>query len=159
MSPPLSADDAFNGATAALPGSLDVAPLRSLALGALLSALDAIAEGKTLLLDPSLAGPLGLVADVGSLRQHGVERMFWLEEPKASSATKEAAAEVGDLSASVASLGGAAGGAAKGVKLTPVNAPTRAVVYVCRPQSKWLKVIAGESSVAVPLPSPPLDPN
>lgn len=143
--PTLNTDDASNGAAAALPGGLDVAPLRSLALGALLSALDAIAEGKTLLLDPSLAGPLGLVADVGSLRQHGVERMFWLEEPKAASSTKEAASEVGDLNASVASLGGGATGAAnKGVKLTPVNAPTRAVVYVCRPQSKWLKVIAGE---------------
>jgi hypothetical protein len=98
-------------------GGLDVSPLRALALRALLSALDAIPEGKTLLLDASLAGPLGLVADVGALRQHGVERMFWLEEPKEKgSSTKE----------------------------QMVSAPTRAVVYVCRPDAKWLRVVAGE---------------
>jgi hypothetical protein len=86
--------------------------------------LDQIAEPKTLLLDAHLAGPLGLVCDVGSLRAHGVERMFWLEEPK-----KTAGQTNEDKM--------------KGLQ-KDVNAPTRAVVYICRPSLSLVRVIAGE---------------
>jgi hypothetical protein len=81
---------------------------------------------KTLVLDPSLAGPLGLVTEVSLLKvrivstfqnriawtdiwtaqQHGVDKMFWLE--------------AGTL-----------------------NATTTNVVYLCRPQIKWMKIVAG----------------
>lgn len=47
--------------------------------------LEAIPHSKTLLIDPALAGPLGLVSDSASLRQHGVDKMFWLEESGARS--------------------------------------------------------------------------
>lgn len=102
--------------------ALDLTALRLLALRSLLSLLDQITEPKTLLLDASLAGPLGLVCDVGSLRAHGVERMFWLEEPK-----ERPTAENKML------------GLEK-----DVNAPTRAVVYVCRPTLNLIRVISGE---------------
>lgn len=104
--------------------SLDLSPIRTLAHHSLLALLDQIAEPKTLLLDAHLAGPLGLVCDVGSLRAHGVERMFWLEEPKlASGQTDE--------------------DKMKGLQ-KDVNAPTRAVVYICRPSLSLIRVIAGE---------------
>lgn len=85
---------------------------------------DQIAEPKTLLLDANLAGPLGLVCDVGSLRAHGVERMFWLEEPKKIAGLKEE-------------------DKMKGLQ-KDVNAPTRAVVYVCKPSLSLMRVISGE---------------
>ncbi|MGO8242070.1 hypothetical protein ACC806_38825, partial [Rhizobium ruizarguesonis] len=72
-----------------VPPSLDLSPIRTLAQRSLLSLLDQIAEPKTLLLDARLAGPLGLVCDVGSLRAHGVERMFWLEEPAKATGQSE----------------------------------------------------------------------
>ncbi|KAG8965490.1 hypothetical protein FRC00_001654, partial [Tulasnella sp. 408] len=62
---------------------------------------------KTLVLDPSLAGPLGLVTEVALLKQHGVDKMFWLESG-------------------------------------PLNAQTTNVVYLCRPQVKWMKIIADQ---------------
>ncbi|PWN46244.1 Sec1-like protein [Ceraceosorus guamensis] len=124
---------------APLPGALDVHPLRLLALRSLLSALDAIPEGKTLLLDPALAGPLGLVADVSALRQHGVERMFWLEEHTGNKVprTDASASQAGGQERDRTDKG------KRKVNIVPVNAPTRAVVYICRPESRWLRVIAG----------------
>jgi hypothetical protein len=64
------------------------------------------------------------VCDVGSLRAHGVERMFWLEEPRK-------VAGQGDDDKM------------KGLQ-KDVNAPTRAVVYICRPSLSLIRVIAGE---------------
>lgn len=107
--------------------ALDLTPLRLLALRSLLSLLDQIAEPKTLLLDATLAGPLGLVSDVSSLREHGVERMFWLEEPEDHFSKTEQ-----DKSDRMIGLE------------KDVNAPTRAVVYICRPTLSLLRVISGE---------------
>ena len=90
---------------------LDLSPLARLAKDGFTAALDTIAEAKTLLIDPSLAGPLGLVSDVATLKQHGVEKMFWLE--------------------------GTQGPAVR------VYAPTRQVMYFCRPEARWMRVIAG----------------
>jgi vacuolar protein sorting-associated protein 33A len=107
--------------------TLDLTPLRLLALRSLLSLLDQIAEPKTLLLDATLAGPLGLVSDVGSLREHGVERMFWLEEPENHLIKTEQ------------------DGSDRMIGLEKdVNAPTRAVVYICRPTLSLIRVISGE---------------
>jgi len=63
-----------------LEGALDVSLLSRLGQDGFSATLDAIADAKTLLIDPALAGPLGRIADLAALRQHGVEKMFWLEE-------------------------------------------------------------------------------
>ncbi|GMK53666.1 hypothetical protein CspeluHIS016_0102520 [Cutaneotrichosporon spelunceum] len=57
----------------------DVAVLRELGKQALVEALNEVQGAKTLVLDSALAGPLGLVTDVASLKHHGVDKMFWLE--------------------------------------------------------------------------------
>ncbi|KIS69265.1 putative vacuolar sorting protein (hbrA) [Mycosarcoma maydis] len=106
---------------------LDTRILTDLARRGLMSTLDTIKEAKTLMLDPSLAGPLGLVADVSSLKQHGVEKMFWLEPASAAFVTKN------DAKHSQAQV-------KAGLKF--VNAPTKSVVYICRPEIKWMKAIA-----------------
>ncbi|KAG9046525.1 hypothetical protein FS837_004275 [Tulasnella sp. UAMH 9824] len=85
----------------------DVGMLREIAKRGLIDSLNAINGAKTLVLDPSLAGPLGLVTEVALLKQHGVDKMFWLESG-------------------------------------PLNAQTTNVVYLCRPQVKWMKIIAGK---------------
>ncbi|GAA5892892.1 hypothetical protein JCM8208_004118 [Rhodotorula glutinis] len=64
----------------AAPPGLDVELLRLLGSTALQSRLDAIVGPKTLILTPNLAGPLGLVTEVGLLKNnHAVTKMFWLE--------------------------------------------------------------------------------
>lgn len=95
-----------------------------------MATLDTIKEAKTLMLDPSLAGPLGLVADVSSLKQHGVEKMFWLEQASSAFVSKL------DTQSSQGSTKAA---------LKSVNAPTKSVVYICRPEIRWMKAIAGKS--------------
>ena len=106
---------------------LDVSPLQDLSQRALFQALDAINdEPRSLFLDPALAGALGLVTDVASLKQHGVERMFWLEEQQQSDAKSKAKAD-----------------GAKTIEV-PITAPTRSIVYICRPETRWMHVIAGE---------------
>ncbi|EJF67229.1 Sec1-like protein [Dichomitus squalens LYAD-421 SS1] len=67
-------------------GQLDVSVLRELARKALVDSLNSVNGAKTLVLDPTLAGPLGLVTEVAVLKHHGVDKMFWLE-PGALSAT------------------------------------------------------------------------
>ncbi|KAI1793136.1 Sec1-like protein [Ganoderma leucocontextum] len=67
-------------------GQLDVLVLRELARKALVDSLNSVNGAKTLVLDPTLAGPLGLVTEVALLKHHGVDKMFWLE-PGALSAT------------------------------------------------------------------------
>lgn len=89
---------------------VDVAPLARLARDAFVNTLDAVPEAKTLLIDPSLAGPLGLILDVHALRQHGVDKMFWLEPTPPSQPEQ-------------------------------VNAPTRNLVYLCRPEIRWLDTL------------------
>ncbi len=109
---------------------LDTNILGDLARRGLMSTLDTIKEAKTLMLDPSLAGPLGLVADVSGLKQHGVEKMFWLEPASAAFVSKTDTAHSQALSKA---------------GLKSVNAPTKSVVYICRPEIKWMKAIAGKS--------------
>ncbi|KAI0316484.1 Sec1-like protein [Amylostereum chailletii] len=57
----------------------DVSTLKEIARNSLVLALNAVNGAKTLVLDPTLAGPLSLVAEVSLLQQHGVDKMFWLE--------------------------------------------------------------------------------
>lgn len=66
---------------------LDVSVLKELARKALVDALNAVSGAKTLVLDQSISGPLGLVTEVSLLKQHGVEKMFWLESGPLSSTT------------------------------------------------------------------------
>lgn len=120
---------------------LDTRILTDLARRGLMSTLDTIKEAKTLMLDPSLAGPLGLVADVSSLKQHGVEKMFWLEPASAAFVSKNNT----NQSQTQSKAG-----------LKTVNAPTKSVVYICRPEIKWMKAIAGTSRVPF---SPDLSPS
>ncbi|KIM31975.1 hypothetical protein M408DRAFT_327354 [Serendipita vermifera MAFF 305830] len=58
---------------------IDTLALKELAKRSLLEALNTISGAKTLVLDPSLVGPLGLVTEVASLKQSGLDKMFWLE--------------------------------------------------------------------------------
>lgn len=104
------------------PSNLTVAHLSTLSSRLFLSHLSSIPYSKTLILDPSLAGPLGLVVDTSSLRSVGVERMFWMEAKDGLFRTPE-----------------------EEKRGKSVNAPTKAVVYVCRPEDKWMRVIKGES--------------
>ncbi|KAI8990602.1 Sec1-like protein [Trametes punicea] len=60
-------------------GLLDVSVLKELARKGLVDALNSVNGAKTLVLDPTLAGPLGLVTEVALLKHHGVDKMFWLE--------------------------------------------------------------------------------
>ncbi|KAH9486328.1 Vacuolar protein sorting-associated protein 33A [Psilocybe cubensis] len=48
---------------------------------------DLVNGAKTLVLDASLAGPLGLVTEVSLLKHHGVDKMFWLEPGPLTSST------------------------------------------------------------------------
>ncbi|SGY50537.1 BQ5605_C001g00894 [Microbotryum silenes-dioicae] len=87
---------------------------------ALRGLLDKIVGPKTLILEPSLAGPLGLITQVSSLKNdHGVSRMFWLEP-------------------------GALGGAASGASGSGGGGIERNIVYLCRPQLRWIKIIADQ---------------
>ncbi|SNX84323.1 probable vacuolar sorting protein (hbrA) [Melanopsichium pennsylvanicum] len=106
---------------------LDTRILTDLARRGLMSILDTIKEAKTLMLDPILAGPLGLVADVSSLKQHGVEKMFWLEPASPAFVSKNDATHPQ---------------ASSKAGLKSVNAPTKSIVYICRPEIKWMKAIA-----------------
>lgn len=117
--PLMPADEAAALSTG--PINLSTAPFSQLSSQLFLSHLSSIPQSKTLILDPSLAGPLGLVVDTSSLKSVGVERMFWMEEKDGQYIDQEQAN-----------------------KGRNVNAPTKAVVYVCRPVEKWLQVIKGE---------------
>ncbi|GAA6038956.1 hypothetical protein JCM8097_000593 [Rhodosporidiobolus ruineniae] len=90
-----------------LPGQgIDVDLLRLVASTALQKQLDTIVGPKTLVLTPGLAGPLGLVTEVGLLKNnHAVSRMFWLEPGALQQAERN-------------------------------------VVYLCRPEVKWMRLIA-----------------
>ncbi|KAF7302551.1 hypothetical protein HMN09_00889600 [Mycena chlorophos] len=66
---------------------LDVNLLKEIGQKALVDALNSVNGSKTLVLDASLAGPLGLVIEVALLKHHGVDKMFWLEAGPLSSTT------------------------------------------------------------------------
>ncbi|KAJ7729250.1 Sec1-like protein [Mycena maculata] len=66
---------------------LDVNLLKEIGQKALVDALNSVNGAKTLVLDASLAGPLGLVIEVSLLKHHGVDKMFWLESGPLSSTT------------------------------------------------------------------------
>ncbi|KAJ2913825.1 hypothetical protein MD484_g6581, partial [Candolleomyces efflorescens] len=66
---------------------LDVNLLKEAAKRDLVNALNAVNGAKTLVLEAALAGPLGLVTEVSLLKQHGVDKMFWLEPGPLSSTT------------------------------------------------------------------------
>ncbi|KAJ4485667.1 Sec1-like protein [Lentinula aciculospora] len=78
----MSAEDQQN---AELP--LDTNLLKEISKKALVDALNSVHGSKTLVLDPSLAGPLGLVTEVALLKHHGVDKMYWLERGPLSSST------------------------------------------------------------------------
>ncbi|CAK5280414.1 unnamed protein product [Mycena citricolor] len=102
---------------------LDVNVLKEIAQKSLVDALNAVNGAKTLVLDATLAGPLGLVTEVSllkvrrhvyandtaqsGLQHHGVDKMFWLE-----------------------------GG--------PLTSTTTNIVYLCRPKIKHIKIIADQ---------------
>ena len=58
--------------------------LREQARDSLMAALDSVShaaprgEGFALVLDPSLSGPLGLIAEVREFREHGVDKIYHL---------------------------------------------------------------------------------
>ncbi|KAJ7805145.1 Sec1-like protein [Mycena olivaceomarginata] len=103
--------------------NLDVNLLKEIGKKALVDALNSVNGAKTLVLDASLAGPLGLVIEVSLLKVSnalptrkfanaansitGVDKMFWLES-----------------------------GA---LKSTTTN-----IVYLCRPMIKYVKIIADQ---------------
>ncbi|KAJ6486104.1 Sec1-like protein [Mycena vitilis] len=66
---------------------LDVNLLKEIGRKALVDALNSVNGSKTLVLDSSLAGPLGLVIEVSLLKHHGVDKMFWLEAGPLTSTT------------------------------------------------------------------------
>ncbi|KAJ6601336.1 Sec1-like protein [Mycena vulgaris] len=75
--PPVQADEPL----------LDVNLLKDIGQKALVDALNSVNGAKTLVLDASLAGPLGLVIEVSLLKHHGVDKMFWLEPGPLTSTT------------------------------------------------------------------------
>lgn len=95
----------------AAPLGVDVAPLVQMAQDQFDAVLCAIPEPKTLLIDPTLASPLGLMTDLASLRQRGVERMFWMEEVPCS------------------------------VNSVRIQAPTHHLLYLCRPETRWMRTV------------------
>ncbi|KAK2461469.1 hypothetical protein APHAL10511_005932 [Amanita phalloides] len=58
---------------------LDTSLLSEINRNALVDALNSVNGAKTLVIDTSLTGPLNLVTDASLLKQHGVDKMFWLE--------------------------------------------------------------------------------
>ncbi|GAA6063869.1 hypothetical protein JCM10212_003605 [Sporobolomyces blumeae] len=69
--------------------TIDSQLFQLVASSALQGLLDKIVGPKTLILTPSLAGPLGLVTDVGLLKNnHAVTKMFWLEPGPLSQAER-----------------------------------------------------------------------
>ncbi|MBW0497782.1 hypothetical protein O181_037497 [Austropuccinia psidii MF-1] len=59
--------------------NLDFSVFKTYAARSLTDQLDGIIGPKTIIIDPALAGPLGLVTQVGDLKEHGVDKLFWLE--------------------------------------------------------------------------------
>lgn len=75
------------GTSSPTDSALDVNILKEIAKKDLVDALNSVSGAKTLVLDASLAGPLGLVTEVSLLKHHGVDKMFWLESGPLTSST------------------------------------------------------------------------
>jgi len=60
-------------------GSFDAESIKSNALKDLLDVIDSVRGKKALVIDPSLTGPLGLIAKFSLLRDHGVDKVFHLD--------------------------------------------------------------------------------
>ncbi|CDZ97750.1 Vacuolar sorting protein VPS33/slp1 (Sec1 family) [Phaffia rhodozyma] len=101
------ADSSLQTSLKEVDSPLDTSFLSTLAKDNLVQALNAINGAKTLVLDPTLAGPLGLVTEVSLLKHQAVDKMFWLE---------------------------------KG----PLTAPTKNIIWMCRPKISWMKTIANQ---------------
>ncbi|CAH7688814.1 vacuolar protein sorting-associated protein 33A [Phakopsora pachyrhizi] len=59
--------------------SLDFSIFKTYCSRSLTDQLDEILGPKSIIIDPTLAGPLGLVTQVNNLKEHGVDKLFWLE--------------------------------------------------------------------------------
>lgn len=59
--------------------NLDFSIFKTYLARSLTDQLDNILGPKTIIIHPVLAGPLGLVTQVGNLKEHGVDKLFWLE--------------------------------------------------------------------------------
>lgn len=59
-------------------GRLNLSTLREIAREDLFNLLDSIHDNKTMILDPKLIGPLGLISDYSSLKEHKIIQMLEL---------------------------------------------------------------------------------
>jgi len=59
--------------------NLDFSIFKTYLARSLTDQLDNILGPKTIIIHPVLAGPLGLVTQLGNLKEHGVDKLFWLE--------------------------------------------------------------------------------
>ncbi|KAI9016781.1 Sec1-like protein [Hyaloraphidium curvatum] len=58
---------------------VDTATLKDLARRDLVAALDSVPGPKALLIDPELSGPLSLIAEFSLLKEHGVQKIYFLQ--------------------------------------------------------------------------------
>lgn len=134
----------------AAPPGLDVELLRLLGSTALQSRLDAIVGPKTLILTPNLAGPLGLVTEVGLLK---------VREPAPPhlplllvlSPTSIRTSRRGPWLTCRPSLQNNHA-VTKMFWLEPgvLSQAERNIVYVCRPEVRWMRIIAGAPCLSLP---------
>ncbi|ORY34875.1 putative ATP binding protein [Naematelia encephala] len=88
--PPAPSTSGDSESTAAQPveKGLEVGVLKELAREALIESLNDIQGAKTLILDPALAGPLGLITEITLLKHQAVDKLFWLEPGPLSVSTR-----------------------------------------------------------------------
>ncbi|OXG80851.1 ATP-binding protein [Cryptococcus neoformans Gb118] len=80
LPPPSTSGDSESSAQQPAAGNgLETGLLKELARTSLVESLNNVQGAKTLILDPVLAGPLGLVTEVALLKHQAVDKMFWLE--------------------------------------------------------------------------------
>ncbi|KIR34577.1 ATP-binding protein [Cryptococcus deuterogattii MMRL2647] len=80
LPPPSTSGDSESSAQQPAAGNgLETGILKELARTSLVESLNNVQGAKTLILDPVLAGPLGLVTEVALLKHQAVDKMFWLE--------------------------------------------------------------------------------
>ncbi|KAK4687121.1 vacuolar protein sorting-associated protein 33A, partial [Tremellales sp. Uapishka_1] len=89
-SPPAPSTSGDSDSTAAQPveKGLDVGLLKELAKSALVESLNEIQGTKTLIIDPALAGPVGLITEVALLKHQAVDKIFWLEDGPLNATTR-----------------------------------------------------------------------
>ncbi|KAG0633993.1 Sec1-like protein [Tuber brumale] len=69
--------------------TIDTAHIKATAQKELLDLLVAVRGKKTLILDKSLSGPVGLFCKLSALQDHGVDKIFWLEENVVADVTQK----------------------------------------------------------------------